>query len=193
MGRTLKRRRGRVQGSEGCGGRRARGPNTSRDRGLAARHSHPKVTLSGRPTQDRSAGGSLFCPRSAELAPTRPVPPGEAAGRRVSRGGQDRTASPRPPAAQEGPEAWGARGGGGQPGNLTAGHRLEEDRAFSPCCAKMNRTRDAPARFSNQERRGLRGRPCSRTDICSGRPRAAEEPRNGWRAPHFPGWGDTGP
>lgn len=138
-------------------------------------------------------GGSLFCPRNTELVPTGPVPPGEAAASVCPAPGGSPATALRPharPQLRRRLRHGGRRGGSaGHPDGR--GHRLEDDRAFSSCCVKMNRTRDAPARFSSQERRGLRGRPCPRTDS-SGRPGAAEGPRNGWRAPNFPGWGDTG-
>lgn len=140
----------------------------------------------------------MFCPRNTDLEPTRPVPPGDAAGRRgCPAPGRSVPGQPglRPHARSSGgAEAWrvGGRGGpAGQPGGLV--HRFEEDRAFSSCGVKTNRATNAPAPLSNQERRGLRGRPCSRTDISSGRPRAAEEPRNGWRAPNSPRWGTRAP
>lgn len=145
----------RAVGAEG------KGPQHLQGRGAWQRHSHPKARLSGRPNRPpRSAlqGGSLFCPRNTDLEPTRPVPPGDAAGRRgCPAPGRSVPGQPglRPHARSSGgAEAWrvGGRGGpAGQPGGLV--HRFEEDRAFSSCGVKTNRATNAPAPLSNQEAR----------------------------------------
>lgn len=129
----------------GGGGRG--GPNTSMDagpgsatqppEGQALRTAHPGPLC-------RVAACSApeilnWCPQGLSRPGRRPAVGG--ARPQASRDGQD--CAPRPPAAQEGPEAWGARGGGGSAGQPDGRvHGLEEDGAFSSRCVKMNRTRN---------------------------------------------------
>lgn len=72
----LCREGGRVQGSEGCGGRRARGPRHLQGRGAGQRDTATRRSSSqDGPPRTAMQGGSLFCPRNTELVPTGPVPP----------------------------------------------------------------------------------------------------------------------